>query len=165
MIDHLTDINEQLEGCLEREQARTQERGRGRPKMVITEDQLIQLFNSHFTVSDIAKKLQCSPRTIYRRIQEFGLANYLHSVVSDVDLDCIVSRFVQCHPMSGHRMLVGHLRSLHIRIPRQRARDSLIRMDPNGVANRLRRTLRRRQYSVIGPNSLWHVGIQDLLCT
>ncbi len=125
--------------------------------MVITEDQLIQLLNSHFSVQDISKMLQCSPRTIYRRIQEFGLANSLHSIVSDIDLDVIVSEFVQCHPMSGYRILIGHLRSLHIRIPRQRARDSLIRVDPTGVANRLRKTLRRRQYSVIGPNSLWHV--------
>ena len=156
VIAHLSDINEQLEGWLERVQARNRDTGsrRGRPKMVITEDQLIQLLNSHFSVPDISRMLQCSRRTIYRRIQEFGLSNSLHSVVSDSDLDLIVSEFVQCHPMSGHRILIGHFRSLNIRIPRQRARDSLIRVDPTGVANRLRKTLHRRQYSVIG---LWHV--------
>ncbi len=42
-------------------------------------------------------------------------------------------------------MLVGHLRSQGIRIPRQRARDSLARVDP------------RWRYSVPGSNSLWHV--------
>ena len=40
---------------------------------------------------------------------------------------------------------------------RQRARDSLNRIDPRGVALRLRHTLHRCQYSVAGPNSLWHV--------
>lgn len=49
------------------------------------------------------------------------------------------------------------LRSQGIRVPRQRARDSLLHVDPTGVANRLRSTLHRRQYSVLGPNSLWHV--------
>ncbi len=103
VIAHLSDINEQLEGWLERVQARNRDTGsrRGRPKMVITEDQLIQLLNSHFSVPDISRMLQCSRRTIYRRIQEFGLSNSLHSVVSDSDLDLI-----QCHPMSGHRILL-----------------------------------------------------------
>ena len=40
---------------------------------------------------------------------------------------------------------------------RQRARDSLNRIDARGVALRLRHTLHRRKYSVAGPNSLWHV--------
>ncbi len=60
VIAHLSDINEQLEGWLERVQARNRDTGsrRGRPKMVITEDQLIQLLNSHFSVPDISRMLQ-----------------------------------------------------------------------------------------------------------
>lgn len=65
--------------------------------------------------------------------------------------------FVQAHPRSGQRLLVGHLRSLGLRLPRWRARNSLLRVDPHGVASRLRQALHRRQYSVPGPNSLWHV--------
>ena len=54
-------------------------------------------------------------------------------------------------------MLVGHLRSQGIRVPRQRAHDSLFCIDPTGVSDRLRNTLHRRRYSVPGPNSLRHI--------
>ena len=92
-----------------------------------------------------------------RRIHEFGLTRALQSNISDGDLDNIVQDFVQAYPTSGQRMLVGHLRSLGLRVPRQRARESLLRVDPHGVALRHRQALHRRQYSVAGPNSLWHV--------
>ena len=84
------------------------------------------------------------------------MAGAVHSNISDRDLDSIVEGFVQAHP-SGQRLLVGHLRSLGIHLPRWRARNSLFRVEPHGVASRLRQALRRRQYSVTRPNSLWHV--------
>lgn len=156
VISLVTDISHSLQNVIENYQ-RDRVQQRGRPKIVITEEQILQLLHSHFSVQDMAKLLQCSTKTVYRRIQEFGFTSYLHSVVSDVSLDSIVSLFAQQHPMNGHRMLVGHLRSQGIRIPRQRARDSLARVDPTGVSSRLRITLHRRRYSVPGSNSLWHV--------
>ncbi len=115
----------------------------------------MELLQSHFAIIDIAKLFGCSAKTIHRRIREFGLT--VHSSISDRDLDNIFERFTQVHPANGQRMLFGHLRSLGIRLSRQRARDSLLRVDPHGVNLRLRLALHRRQYSVPGPNSLWHI--------
>ena len=70
---------------------------------------------------------------MHRRIHEFGLTGALHSNLSDRDLDNIVTGFVQAHPRSGQWLLVGHLRSLDLRIPRARARNSLLRVDPHMV--------------------------------
>ena len=146
-----------LESIFESYQRETQTRGRGRPKLSITEEQLLHLLQSHFTLCDIAALFGCSVRTIHRRVTEFGLAEALHTVLSDSDLDGIVGNFVQVHPINGQRMLVGHLRSLGLRVPRQRVRYSLLRVDPQGVSLHRRQALHRREYSVPGPNSLWHV--------
>ncbi len=75
------------------------------PRIVITEEQVL---HSHFSVQDMAKLLQCSAKTVYRRIQEFGFTSYLHSVVSDVSLESIVSLFVQQHPMNGPLKITGN---------------------------------------------------------
>ena len=111
----------------------------------------------HFPLKDIANLFVCSTRTISRRIHEVGLEGTLHSPIGDQALDSIVQEFVNNYPTSGQRMLVGHLWSLGLRIPRQRVRDSLHRVDPHGVSLRQRQALHRWQYSVPGPNSLWHV--------
>lgn len=79
-----------LEGIFESYQRETQTRGRGRPKLSITEEQLLHLLQSHFTLCDIAALFGCSVRTIHRRVTEFGLAEALHTVLSDSDLDGIV---------------------------------------------------------------------------
>ena len=52
---------------------------RGRPKLRITEGQLVELLRSHFFIVDIATLFGCSSKTIYRRIHEFGLTRALQS--------------------------------------------------------------------------------------
>jgi len=44
-----------------------------------------------------------------------NLAGAIHSNISDRDLDSIVEGFVQAHPRSGQRLLVGHLQLLGLR--------------------------------------------------
>ncbi|KAK0152016.1 hypothetical protein N1851_006586 [Merluccius polli] len=79
--------------------------------------------------------------------------------IEDNSLDETVTQVLQQHPMSGYKMMVGHLNAQGIRIQRQRVQESMRRVDPGGV---LMRTLqlnprRRRKYSVRAPNSLWHI--------
>ena len=160
-IGAMRDVLELLEGFWEdfkRQQAmQSLPRQRGRPRLQIHEDQLLELLQSHFTVVDIAKLYGCSPKTIYRRLNQFGLMATLHTNITDGDLDNIVESFVLARPTSGQRMLIGYLRSLGLHVSRQRTRDSLLRTDPHGVSLRQRQVLHRRHYSVAGPNSLWHV--------
>jgi hypothetical protein len=77
------------------------------------------------------------------------------SVINDEELDLIISQLRQQFTRAGITMLHGMLQQLGYRIPRERIRRSLYRIDPvHRIFGRIR--IRRRTYSVAGPNSLWH---------
>jgi hypothetical protein len=77
------------------------------------------------------------------------------SDISDSHLDNLISQLRQHYTRAGITMLDGMVRRLGYRIPRERIRQSLLRIDPvQRVFERIR--IRRRVYSVPGPNSLWH---------
>lgn len=77
------------------------------------------------------------------------------STMSDSELDDIIIRLRSHYRRAGLSMLDGMLRRLGHHIPRERIRQSLVRVDPvQRVFERIR--IRRRTYSVPGPNSLWH---------
>lgn len=63
------------------------------------------------------------------------------------------------YPNTGYKMMLGHLRARGIRVQRRRVKESMHRVDPQGVMMHTLRlqTWRRRQYSVPAPNSLWHI--------
>jgi hypothetical protein len=61
------------------------------------------------------------------------------------------------HPERGEVMVNGCLRAAGLRVPRQRLRDSLNRVDEEGRKRRTHGTVRRRVYSVPGPHHLWHM--------
>ena len=151
------DIVNDLEIILLSQRRRGGLRTRGRPRLTITRGQLVQLFDAHFKMVDIAQLLGCSCKTIRRRMQEFGLTQMQWTRISDGELDVFVTQFIEEHPNSGYCMLIGFLRSQGINVQRRRARESLLRLDPVGIQSRLRRILHRRKYSIPGPNSLWHV--------
>ena len=46
---------------------------KGRPQIPISEEQLVTLLEIHFPNVDIANMLQVSPRTVRRRIIQYGL--------------------------------------------------------------------------------------------
>ena len=48
-----------------------------------------------------------------------------------------------------------------IAVSRETVRLALRIIDPDGVAQRLSRRLRRRQYKARGPNCLWHIDGYD----
>lgn len=131
---------------------------RGRPQIAISEEQLTSLLELQFSNQDIARLLNVSPRTIRRRIIQFGLQDQVNfTEMDDTCLDAITQRFVDSHPNSGERSLTGFLRSTGLRVQRYRIRESLMRVDPRGVQMRFRQVLHRRRYNVTMPNSLWHI--------
>ena len=131
---------------------------KGRPAICIPEEQLAMLLGYHFKVTDIARILMVSPRTIRRRIIQYGLENEAsYSNISDDDLDSLSLNFVHHNPNSGLRSLEGILRSRGIHIQRQRVRESLMRVDPRGMQARFGMLVQRRKYAVPLPNSLWHI--------
>jgi len=73
----------------------------------------------------------------------------------DLQLDHLISQLRRHYTRAGITMLDGMLRRLGYRISREAIRQSLLRIDPvQRVFERIR--IRRRTYSVPGPNSLWH---------
>lgn len=50
-------------------------RSPGRPRFILTRDQLQYLLDQEFTQVEIAKMLGCSAKTIHRRIVPFGLSH------------------------------------------------------------------------------------------
>lgn len=77
------------------------------------------------------------------------------STISDEELDELISRLRTHYRRAGITMLDGMLRRLGHRVPRERIRGSLMRIDPvQRVFQRIK--IRRRVYSVAGPMALWH---------
>ncbi|KAJ7728130.1 hypothetical protein B0H14DRAFT_2410102, partial [Mycena olivaceomarginata] len=77
------------------------------------------------------------------------------SEISDDDLDMLLLRLRTHYRRAGLSMLNGMLRRLGHRVPTERVRQSLLRIDPvRRIFERIR--IRRREYRVLGPNSLWH---------
>uniref|UniRef100_A0AAQ4RJX6 Integrase catalytic domain-containing protein n=1 Tax=Gasterosteus aculeatus aculeatus TaxID=481459 RepID=A0AAQ4RJX6_GASAC len=116
----------------------------------------------------IAAMFGVSKRTIRRCMQQHSLRKTdLYSAVNDEELDHIVSEIHRSHPNTGYKLMRGHLNARGVRVPTvrmflpsvSRLQESLRRVDAEGVyMRRLRlRVLRRRQYFVPGPNSLWHI--------
>lgn len=77
--------------------------------------------------------------------------------MDDSQLDEIIVQASNEHPGIGIRMLQGYLTSSGHRVQRERIRLSLLRIDPIGVVQRWKHTVRRRKYRVKSPLSLWHI--------
>ncbi|KAJ7877930.1 hypothetical protein B0H14DRAFT_3083044 [Mycena olivaceomarginata] len=77
------------------------------------------------------------------------------SEISDDELDMLLLRLRTHYRRAGLSMLNGMLRRLGHRVPTERVRQSLLRIDPvRRIFERI--WIRRREYRVLGPNSLWH---------
>ena len=134
------------------------------PISLIGQPQLLYLQQMNFTWSSIAKIIGISRSTLYRLRKQYGLTRIPRfTSISDEDLHLIVSNIKSEMPDIGERILTGVLRSYQIRVPRNRIRDTLHKVDPLNTALRWSTKITRRQYSVPGPNSLWHLG-QLIIC-
>ena len=133
---------------------------RGRPRFHIAQDQLELLLDYGLKASDIAKMLCVSEKTIYRRLKEFGiLVRDTYSDINDTSLDISVRNICQQFPNCGYKMMRGHLLSKDIKIQEYRVRESMRRVDPDGIVIRALqlKVTHRRVYNVRGPLALWHM--------
>jgi hypothetical protein len=76
--------------------------------------------------------------------------------LSDDDLDAVISNHIDGETQRGQVTIESFLSLSGYAISRARIRESMHRVDPEGVAARSRKTIQRRVYSVIGPHHLWH---------
>lgn len=95
---------------------------------------------------------------------DYGLVNDPQSEINDRDLGSLIADIRRDIPYSGVSIMCGSLRSRGIRVTRERVRNSLRSIDPLGSALRSPAGLtHRRPYTVPGPNSLWHIGLYDIV--
>jgi hypothetical protein len=131
---------------------------RGRPCFDISREQLNYFLSYQFSVPDIAKALGVSQSTISRRMRTYGLSQSQYSPpLSDEELDNKVREVLQEFPNAGYRRVISQLAVAGLRPSQMRVRQTLQRIDPQGVAVRWLRLTPRRQYRVSGPLALWHI--------
>ena len=126
-------------------------------KFEIPKEILENFLDEDFLVSEIATMLSVSESTIYGRMRSYGLSKLDFSEITDQQLDTKVSKIVQDFPFCGENMIKQLLLGKGIKVQRSRMRDSIHRVDSQGVAGRRKNRLQRRVYNVKGPNHLWHV--------
>ncbi|KAF5340076.1 hypothetical protein D9611_012341 [Ephemerocybe angulata] len=130
----------------------------GRPKYDLDLRRAIQLHEMGNTWEDVGKAMGVKRITLYRYLEAAGLSTERipYADLSDDDLDTKVAAINQLHPLSGSVIVRGHLLAQGLKVQLQRVRDSLRRVDEDGVLLRTRTTTYRRVYRVRGSNALWH---------
>ena len=133
----------------------------GRPVLSVPKETLKLYLRYGFSHEKIADMFGTSIKTIRRRIISFNLREEMpkYSVLSDDALDNVVASITHDFPNCGIRRMKGFLLAQGIRVPWMRVRSSLWRTDPAGILLRTAQLniVSRRQYSVPGPLSLWHL--------
>ncbi len=129
----------------------------GRPPVRLQREDLVELRALHFSWTKIARILGVSRQTIYRKLEEFDISCNDHSTISSLDLDSLLQQIKRDHPNDGEVMMRGHLISLGIRVPRSQVRESIHRVDHQGIELRKSHVVKHRQYFVESPNSVWHI--------
>ena len=125
----------------------------GRPKCDISHEQLEELLQSRFSVSDIAHLLGVSVSTIRRRMSSFNLSvHQTYTCISDDDLDAVIMEVQEKFPNWGNCLMYGYLITSRIRVPFHRVRKSQRCVDPEGSFMRKLRYL-HEQTPVYGSRS------------
>ena len=136
----------------------------GRPKVEIDMDEVEYYRSLKFSWTKIARLLEVSRSTLYRRLDDEGVSrDTTFSDISDADLDDRIISIKQLYPNHGERMIIGHLLNTGIIVQRARIRASIHRVDPVNTALRRSVTVRKCIYHVNGPNCVWHVDTNHKL--
>lgn len=119
----------------------------------VNAEQINLLRSTGCSLQNISGILNISRRTLYRRMKEFNIKRF--TSITNAELDSLISVIINEMPNSGEIYIQGCLRSRQIVIPRWKLRECVSRLDPTGRMLRRRNVIKRRKYSVKGPNHLW----------
>ena len=96
-------------------------------------------------------------------MQYYGLSSHSFTVIGDNELDRHITELTKEFPFRGEGMLKYLLQERGIKVRRMHLRDSIHRVDEEGINERKKGRLQRRVYNVQGPNHLWHVDTNHKL--
>ena len=130
----------------------------GRPRFEIPKEQLEYFVEHEITIPDIAQALGVSVSTVKRRLRDHGISIAdRRSTIADCDLDNQVRDIQRLFPNAGYRRTHSQLSLRGFIVPQLRVRESMQRIDPEGVAKRWLGLTPRAVYCVSGPLALWHI--------
>ena len=104
----------------------------GRPRYSIATEQISHCVSIDISWQRIASCFGISWRTLYRHRQRLGFEPLRYSVLSNKDLDRVVTHIRQNTPNAGEAYILGSLRSRGLGIQHWRVRQSLHQVDPTG---------------------------------
>ncbi|XP_055045258.2 uncharacterized protein [Misgurnus anguillicaudatus] len=132
-------------------------------------DQRIRMYyNQGLTQAEIALCLsvrdgfQISPRHLRRRLARLQLYRRRLSDAAEI-VNFISNQIRGPGRLHGYRMMHERCRLAGLRVTRDMVQEIQSHLDPEGVQQRRGTRLRRRCYSVPGPNYLWHMDSYDKL--
>lgn len=128
--------------------------------MLIPSEILEYYVDSDFTLSQIAAILGVSKSTVRRRLEEMSISiSCKYSLINDEELDRNVRKILHHFPNIGYRSVKGHLMGIGYIIQQNRIKESMRRVDFEGVLYRRLslKPVQRRVYNVRAPLSLWHI--------
>ena len=105
----------------------------------------------------MSRSIGVSRSTLYRGLKNTDLVGFtdLHYQ----QLDQLIASYKETHPHDGERMVIGFLRSQNIHVPRTQVRESIHRVDPQGVAARSEFNVERTMLEDLITFGIWMVTI------
>ena len=125
----------------------------GFPVRRIAEDGLLGKVVHHNTIHEFMKK------------QNMPSIRERYSTQTDEEISELIRGINHHFPNSGIREVIAHLKRGNppVLLQRNRCQRLLAEIDPAGTAKRWAQVVKRRQYSVPTPNSLWHIDSNHAL--
>eukprot|EP01035_Chromulina_nebulosa_P028246 gene28246-37264_t len=80
-----------------------------------------------------------------------------NDLIDNEQLDHLVEKETVGQPRRGEISIGAHLFSTGFKVPRQQLRESIHRVDPDGVIERSRKPIKRKIYVSDGPHHCWHI--------
>lgn len=137
--DILTPLNVHLASSCHTEHARQPEKvytgEGGRPRYSLDLERILQLHDMGNTWEDIGAAIGVNRRTIFNHLEKAGLSRERigYTEMSDEELDQYVATINSNHPLSGSVIVRGHLLAMGLKVQHGRVRESLRRVDEEGV--------------------------------
>ena len=115
-----------------------------------------------YNFKQIYENLNINKKRFYRWRK---MVNYQDPLlqINDEEVELFAFDVFQDNPERGQIFFDGYLRALDIKIPRDRLRDCVHRVDPGGNSTRLRKSIKRRIYNITRPNNLWHIDGYNII--
>ena len=133
-------------------------RQRGRPRIVVEQNELERMVADECTLSEMSWFTGASESTIKRRLKECDIVQNPGRRLSEHQIDEYVSSIKREYPYWGKANVQAAIKTrFGVKIRHSKVLKSLHRVDPLGtVARQHSRRLRRRSYSCAGPMDVFH---------